>query len=162
MENIQENQPFTSKDVISVFASLALLLLVAVNSFSHAFADYKGNGAQREMAKLSLQLMSHSEDFQPGKAIDPSAELRGPASTEPQGVIDSLGLEGKIGKDPWGEPYQYRIFEKASKVYAVVIWSNGPNSTQELSEKSFLRTKSGRVFRVLRAGDDLSHIEIAN
>ena len=115
MEKIQEKQDFTSKDVLSVFASLAVLMLVGFNAFNSAFADYKGKGAHHEMVKLSRQLMSHGEDFKPGQAPEGQAELRAPASLEPQNVIESIGLEGKIGKDPWGKPYQYRIFEKASK-----------------------------------------------
>ena len=160
MENLQENQEFSSKDVVGVFLSLAVLLLVALNAFSHAFHDYRGSGAQKEMAKLSRQLMTHGEDFKPNEVQDEGPELRAPASIEPRNVIQKLGLEGKIAKDPWGEAYQYKIFEKNSKVYAVVMWSKGPNSRQELQEKHFLMSESGRVFRVLGAGDDLTHIEI--
>jgi len=165
LEKIQEKQEFTAKDVLGVFTSLVVLLAVGLVMARHASDDYKVLGAERAMVKLSRQLISHGKSIDRVKDTELASASRGLASVDPgpgKSPLESLGFEGKISQDPWGQPYHYKVFQKGSELYGVAIWSNGPNTILEVSESDILQAESGRVVRILKSGDDLSHFETLN
>lgn len=59
---------------------------------------------------------------------------RGPASAPEVKLNQLLSSEGRIGLDPWGRPYQFRILKGTDFSHTkVLVWSLGPDGFAQTS-----------------------------
>lgn len=147
-----ENQELKGTDVITVYAAVAVVALATMLLIKSAAHSMGGSEAQRQMAQISRQILSDGLS-----SLDPDLnkdKTRAPASAE------NPLKEGRIGKDPWGQPFLYHLFEVSPGSRAVAIWSFGPNGERDSSESDVLLTQNGRPIRILPRGDDIGHLEI--
>jgi hypothetical protein len=60
-----------------------------------------------------------------------------------------IRLEGRIAKDPWGNPYDYRILTSDAGGHEVVVISHGPNGRLE-TDVSDAQTRGDDIRRIVR------------
>jgi hypothetical protein len=145
-----ENQRFNTSDVLSVYGSVLCCFIAVFLLLRGPFEEFGGSEAQREMIQLSRQILSDGLS-----TLDPNVQSsRGPASKD-----EGNSAEGRIGSDPWGRPYHYRIYQFGRGYRSVVIWSLGPNGLRDTTEADVLTAQNGRPFKILSRADDLGHIE---
>lgn len=96
---------------MGLFCLLALALAILANFIQSPEKELRDK-ARRKAESLAYQLI----EIERG----PKAQSRGPASTGPR---ESLG---QIGKDPWGQPYEYHVSKQDTDLYLKVI-SRGPD-----------------------------------
>lgn len=81
---------------------------------------------------------------------EPVAQGRGLASATSESNVTEMevqSLQGEIGRDPWGSPFQYKVAGDGSKGSEVTVWSYGPNATADSTPENLV-AKQG-------SGDDL-------
>jgi hypothetical protein len=151
------NQELKTVDIISMFALIAVILAIVTVVLARNVENKDVDRAKYHSARLTQQILAS------GLSVVPSTEpKRGLASQATATNMDFLGYEGKISKDPWGHPYNYRVFQKESKLVGVAVWSSGPNGTSETVESDLrFHEESSAVFGRFR-GDDVGSIEMVN
>ncbi|MBC85845.1 MAG: hypothetical protein CL677_01600 [Bdellovibrionaceae bacterium] len=153
----KKNQVFRSGDAISVLGVLCVVCYIFVYVLANNTGDRDLESAKIDMESLSAQLMAAGMKSLPGQGIS-----RGLASVENSGnpiqwVQDwnQVGSEGKIGKDPWGEPFHYLVVkESANKAKYIVIISGGPNKLMETPVEQLVGSKSSAKLSLDYVGDD--------
>jgi hypothetical protein len=142
-----ENRGFNTSDVLGVYAALLVVGLTIFGVARSAAHSYGGSEAHRQMSQLARQIASQGFST---ILEDPDTGQRKPAS---------IGNDGRIGRDPWGSPYTYKVFEYGNGRKAIVLLSPGPNRKRDVKDTDFVLSASGQPLRVLQRGDDLSHVE---
>ena len=145
---VMENQGFRGKDVVGVYTAMLVVGLALFFLVKNTAQSMGGAEAHREMAQISRQILSD------GLA---SLDSDGKSDRSPASLED--GLSGRIGQDPWGNPYYFKVYEVGTLNRAVVLWSSGPNGNRETNESDVLLSTSGRPLRAVPRGDDLAHVE---
>lgn len=135
--------------MISVYGALTTVVVAVILLLQGTRTSFGGGEAQREMIQLARQVLSGGLS-----TLAPEDSSRTPAS---QSEVNTN--EGKIGLDPWGHPYQYRVFETTGGYRSVVIWSHGPDGASDIRAENILMSQNGSPLRVLSRADDLAHIE---
>jgi len=151
---MKENQQFTTFDSFSVLSLLGVVLLLVGSIVSNAVIDQKESHARRRADQLAVQLLVGGYD-----AIRNSLDERSPASAS----SSETRHEGRIGMDPWGSPYYFRIFSgEDGRVQSVLVYSSGPNSDCDTSEEILTKRLEDpkRPGRITLGGDDIGVIEL--
>lgn len=159
----KSNQRFTGSDAFSVVVLGLTTLGIALSILTEAFQDDTRERAQAKAESLAHQMASAklavSEEM-PDSAKIPSSN-RGPASVSKDSATQSVlsQFEGKLGLDPWGQPFHYKLLRSAeNKTLRIVVWSNGPdkipntNFPQDEAEMVSPRTK------LSFQGDDVGYV----
>jgi len=100
-----------------------------------------------QLAGGGIQVLPEKIDEKLGGGRKPSSILGRRATEE--------ALEGKIGIDPWGAPYSYRIIKSSSRGQkaVIVVWSSGPNQIKETTENAIQAMAGSKILSFV--GDDL-------
>jgi hypothetical protein len=153
---MEEKQSFTTFDSLSVLALVAGVLVLISSIVSNAFAERKEDRAKLRTEQLAVQILANGKkDLQDVKHRD--VNDRSPASVSNTAKVD-IRPEGRIGMDPWGVPYYYRVFQDTSGRNTVVVFSSGPNRRRELIEEAFTLDSIGRFMGFSLRGDDIASV----
>lgn len=148
---IKQFQQFKTLDVISVFALLGVVLAVVGHVFWSNMGDKKHAFAKKDMESLSGQLLAG------GLNSLPSAKNERSIASVPSLQIEKMGSEGKIGKDPWGEAFHYKVLHSKQKSYVVVI-SGGPDRQMQTDYTTIDIGPSGHVLGAKFLSDDVGYV----
>ena len=145
---MKENKAFGTLD--------ALILVVVLGAFLTLFKAFGlSSGPQKEVSRaefearqIGLQLLSgglRNPEFNSDFSLE-----RGPSSdgSAQNGEIFSLGREGLISRDPWGRPFNYRIFNGPDGESVALVWSRGPNGERDTTDESIVFNEQGRFIAV--------------
>ncbi len=153
--NTEEKHIFTTSDTVTVLGLMLGVGLLVFSIVTNAMNNQTTGKAQIETQRLALQILSGGYQF---KGLDKNqTEVRGLASE--RRVEPGLTPSGRIGVDPWGEPYFYRSFIDQSGQKVAVVYSSGPDLKSETSESSFVTDKDGHLVSVRFEGDDIGSIQ---
>ncbi len=138
---------------------LALGGITAVMIFCPWGLDSKENELVRAHQKAEVLAYQIVEIYKEAKADSPAenapVQSRGLASVqshvEAGGILKEFKNQGSMGMDPWGHPYQYKIFPNGTES-KLVVWSLGPNGT--LDNQVLLSNSSEAIAGPLQ-GDDI-------
>lgn len=151
----------TKKDDQTLASISFILGLVLVGAAIFLVKNFDGNSAKSKALKRA--------DVYAQKLIDKGFEVeieqdtqlgRGLAST-PGADTDSeirQALEGPLGIDPWGYPFQYLVEKQPNSLTGnMVVWSGGPdNKFETLSDEIRSSLKQGKNIRFV--GDDFGKV----
>ncbi len=79
---------------------------------------------------------------------------RGPASAMESNLNQHLKEEGRIGSDPWGRPFNFKLLKNPElQSSKVLVWSVGPDGVAQTTPEKIdsIRDKSAPTFE----GDDV-------
>ncbi|MCB0351171.1 MAG: hypothetical protein KDD38_08305, partial [Bdellovibrionales bacterium] len=125
MNKVQDKQIFTTFDSFSVLALITGALVLVGSIISNAMVDQRLGQAKSRTRQLALEIAAGGyRGLQ--KQVFAQGQERGPASSS----LD-LRPEGRIGMDPWGSPYYYKMTEGVDGELKVTVLSSGPNRIRE-------------------------------
>ena len=65
----------------------------------------------------------------------------------------------RIGKDPWGRPFQYRFVEgKSGQFEFLIVWSSGPDGKPVMDYETLGFHQVARMMGSAELGDDVGII----
>ncbi|MEZ4870785.1 MAG: type II secretion system protein GspG [Bdellovibrionales bacterium] len=153
----KQKQKVTGSEAFSILGVLCLVSYVFVYILASNGGNKKLETAKIEMESLSAQIMAAGMKSLPGQGL-----ARGlasvPSEESPVKWVQDwsqVGSEGKIGRDPWGQPFHYLVIkENAQKAKYIVIISGGPNKQLEtpVEKASLVSGKSNLMLSYV--GDD--------
>ena len=143
---------FGTTDLAIVLALWSAMAILVGGVMSELASDSDTPVAKAQSEAYAQQLATVTENQEKERS-----SLRGPASVAADLPADPSLRSGKLGRDPWGKPYSYRIVNSA-----VIVWSAGRN--QELdSEKALERLESGQPVDQFRfMGDDVGFVQVSH
>ena len=141
---------------MSVFGLLSIVLLVVFSIMFKNWGDKRQDFALRDMENLSEQLITGGLKTLPDTSGVKSD--RQPASVMDQLRIPDLGSEGKIGKDPWGNAFHYKVL-KSEKVGYVVVISGGPDGLIQTDSSEIHSGPNGHILGARFHSDDIGYVK---
>lgn len=168
---MKEFQSFRTREGIILLFLIALCLWVAGKIIFWGPREFKKTAAQRALFSLGAQLAEATpqrlqglSESSPGIpsffSKDTSKKYRFPASVSAQKVGSyGLGAAGRIGKDPWGQAYQFVVLEGLEGRQHFLVWSAGKNKKFETIPEDFLKAPLSLPLNKNLAvrGDDLGY-----
>ncbi len=124
---LKQNQGLSTFDFLVMFVSLAVVLVICIPILQKNMEGGNIDKAKQEAERLALGLI------QDGGV---SLRLASQNKTDTSRSIASVGKEitwsGNLGKDPWGQPFQYRFLKnKNGAPVQIVVWSSGPGKVNQ-------------------------------
>ena len=164
-DKMQENQEFKTSDALMAIALAIVLAATIASALQNVFADSSIDMARIQSEKIAAQILSGLKPKDETIATEVALQGRKIASVanEKLGPLDVLGPSGEISKDPWGQPYFYRIVAGAKGKKIAIVWSMGPDQRSDTPESMVSRheralTAQGIVF----GGDDLGAVILSD
>jgi hypothetical protein len=145
---MKENQTFTTFDVFTVVSLVIAVLAVAGAVLASVALDSSETQARLGAEKIANQIMIGGIE-----GYNPDEPGRVPASMSTEQRFKLLGNSGNLSRDPWGQPYSYRIGTDINGHKVAVVWSNGPNKKQDSPDLKV--DEKGNFVRFDFVGDDL-------
>lgn len=144
---------FGTTDLAIVLALWSAMAVLVGGVMSELASD-----SETPMAKAQSEAYAHQLASAAGESGEKDGlSLRGPASVASNLPADPALRSGKLGRDPWGKPYSYRIVNSA-----VIVWSAGRNQEPD-SEKALERLESGQPVNEFRfMGDDVGFVQVSH
>lgn len=140
VEKIPINQQFRTTDFFAVLGSL-LVILSVIGPILRNHVESEAIITAAQDSHLHAQSLRE-------KLVE---SKRAPASS-----IDKVQLEGVVGRDPWGEPYSYKVLRNVyGQPTHVLVWSKGPNLVSDTNERVLVRGLDQSSSEVSFDGDDL-------
>lgn len=135
---------FGTADLAIVLGLWSAMAVLVGGVLSELMSDTDTPMAKAQSEAYAQQLAAAGSEQQSDRP------LRGPASLP----ADKSLRSGKLGRDPWGKPYNYRIVNSA-----VVVWSSGRNQEVD-SEPAIERLEAGQSLQDFRfMGDDVGFVQ---
>ncbi|MBN8539038.1 MAG: hypothetical protein J0L82_01525 [Deltaproteobacteria bacterium] len=142
---------FGTTDLAIVLALWSAMAVLVGGVMSELASDSETPMAKAQSEAYAQQLASASS------VKSDESPVRGPASVAASLPADLALRSGKLGRDPWGKPYSYRIVHSA-----VIVWSAGRNQEPD-SEKALERLESGQPVNEFRfMGDDVGFVQVSH
>ena len=144
--------------VVSLF-SLAVWVFISIilnnvedKGIVHATLDAESISAQ--ILVSGLKYLPHNYK---GQMRLPSSEGESVQDVEKRVI---LGYEGKLGKDPWGQSYNYKVIMKDenSSSGLIAVWSSGTNQSDDTKTKDLKYIANAYFLKQFFRGDDIGHI----
>lgn len=135
------NQDFRSTGILSLILLLGVCAVAASPLWSSKSKEEK-EITLRRAESLAYQII----EIQKGENSD-RPESRGPAS-----VAEAAPAEGRMGLDPWGQPYQFQVVNHGSG-HRVFVVSLGPDHQLQTNLSSL--DSSREASSVKFEGDDV-------
>lgn len=146
----QKNQQFRTVD----FLAFVVLIATVGSSIGAVIAEtFQDDSLPR--AKAMAESFARQLEYQRLAAI--STQMR--SAREPASEIPQIHMltDGEIGRDPWGNPYHYRVLEpNGDEAHKIFVWSSGPNGRSESNDK--IVKGFGGESQSPFGGDDLGYI----
>ena len=158
-KKIKKKQIVRGSDAFSVLGVLCLVCYVFVYILANNTGDKELEAAKLNMESLSAQIMAAGMKSLPSQGIGRGiASLEGSSGENPVKWVhdwDQVGVEGKIGKDPWGQPFHYLVVKEDEKTAKyIVIISSGPNGELETPVEALDLLNASAGLRLSYVGDD--------
>lgn len=145
VEELKDDQTLAS---VSFILGLILVgVAVYVLNTMEKSSDHVQALARAEKYAQQLIEGGFQSDYQELMNMEPSTS-RSLASTEQPQI-----LEGGIGLDPWGYPFQYYVHKSGSTDGEIVVWSGGPDNTFQTDMKK-IKELMGNKKKAKFVGDD--------
>ncbi len=145
---------FGTTDLAIVLALWSAMAVLVGGVLSELASDTETPMAKAQSEAYAHQLASTPGESTGGEESKAYGPVRGPASVLPG---DQSLRTGKLGRDPWGKPYNYRIVKSA-----VIVWSAGRNQEPD-SEQALNRLESGHPVQDFRfMGDDVGFVQVSH
>lgn len=155
MNNTEEKHIFTTFDTVSVLGLVVGVGLLVFSIVTNAMNSQTTVKAQIETQRFALQILSGSYH---GNAIGTNkTAVRTPASATNN--ANGLAPAGRIGIDPWGEPYYYRNYVDQKGMKVAIVYSSGPDQKAQTNDSNFVTDTEGRLVTVQFGGDDIGTIQ---
>lgn len=150
----------TKKDDQTLASISFILGLVLVGAAIFLVKNFDGNSAKAKAMKRAEVYAQKLIDKGFEVEIDEISTGRTLASTptaEEDGSLRQV-LEGPMGIDPWGYPFQYLVEKQPNSLTGqMVVWSGGPdNKFETLTDEVRRALKQGKGIRF--AGDDFGKV----
>lgn len=131
----KEKQQFRSSGLLSLLGLIVLSLTIIATPWNRHIEDSKTQIALQKAEVVGYQVVQvYREAIKVSLSSDKESG-RQPASAHPMELVENLRNTGTVGKDPWGQPYRYRILPpKNSNALKILVWSTGPNKKVESVE----------------------------
>lgn len=141
---------FGTTDLAIVMGLWSAMAIVLGGVISELTSDTETPLARAQSEAYALQLReSVAEEERSLADAAASSGGRGPAS-----AMRAAEQEGALGKDPWGQPYLYRVTRMG-----VIVWSGGRNGKSE-SESEIQRLISNHAVDDFHfQGDDVGFLK---
>lgn len=150
-ENTKVEELKDDQTLASVSFILGLILVgvaVFVLNTMEKSSDHVQALARAEKYAQQLIESGFQSDYQELMDLAPSANRTLASADQPQ------ILEGGIGLDPWGYPFQYYVSKKETGAEGeIVVWSGGPDNTFQTEIKK-VRDLMSKNKKVRFSGDD--------
>ncbi len=147
------NQELKSFGVLTVLGLIGFSAMVIAAPWKH-FETSSENHLMRQRAEIigyQVAQIRHDKAEKVKTGTDLQNSRRLPSSITLKS--EELGRVGKMGTDPWDQPYHYRILSpENAKTIEVLVWSTGPNQrsdSSDLDDESMLPSKKPKY-----GGDD--------
>ncbi len=146
----QNKQVFTTFDSFTVLSLVVGVIVLVGSIVSNAMVDQKLKFAKERSGQLAAQILAGGYRGLESQALAEYSN-RSPASKD----LD-LSPEGRIGMDPWGSSYYYKLSEISDGRVQVIVLSSGPNRIRESFENQSEDDgrASGQGLRL--GGDDIA------
>ncbi len=155
---------YKTADSLSVFGTIILVAAVVVGAFQGIFVDQDVQQAIRDAESLGNQIIAGGLKNLPSDMSSQSraiASISGNKSLSQMTKWGVMRLEGTIGVDPWGQKFHYKIIPDLEKnKVAFMVWSNGPNKTEETSKKDAVANLPKKNGKLSLHGDDIGNVQI--
>jgi hypothetical protein len=141
------NRRFGTTDLAIVMGLWSAMAVLLGGVLSELASDVETPLAKAQSEAYALQL---AEKLKAEPQTDPTNGGRAPASA----IGDPALRSGSLGKDPWGQAYQYKIVPAG-----VVVWSVGKNSSND-SVEAISALDGGQPVRDFHFnGDDVGFVK---
>ncbi len=147
---MEEKQGFTTFDTFSVVGLVVGVGMLVFSIVSSAMTSQNSVKAQVETQRLALQILGGGLQYSSAN----STSMRGPAN-----ISDGLDGKGRLGLDPWGKPYYFRVYSDSNGKKAVVVYSSGPDEKLETDEAKFTVSADGQLLNAVFLGDDIGTVQ---
>lgn len=153
----KEIQTFKTSEAVSVLVQFSVVVAIIIGIIYNNSSESHEDSARKSMNSLTSQLLAGGIKMAPNNAQ--SLDGRQPAS-----VLDRLnfaemgGPEGRIGRDPWGHSYHYKVV-KSDKVGFVVLISGGPDGEIQTDYTQIQTGPNGHLLGAKFASDDIGTIK---
>ncbi|MGZ3746828.1 MAG: hypothetical protein ACXWRE_05660 [Pseudobdellovibrionaceae bacterium] len=146
----EEKHKFSYIHLIFISSFAGFLGFMTVPNWTRQRTEDLIISAKRQAEVLGYQIFEIYQEERPNSLGSEILNLRSPASMGTTGGSSfSFHEMGRIGKDPWNQPYRYKILNTAAEGHLKVqIWSAGPNKVFETKDLPGVATDS-------YAGDDV-------
>jgi hypothetical protein len=162
---MQENQEFKTSDALMAIALAIVLAATIASALQTVFADSSVDMARIQSEKIAAQILTGMTVASEDIAGETMARGRMIASVtnEKLGPLDLLGPSGEISKDPWGQPYFYRILSGAKGKKIAIVWSMGPDQRSDTPESMVSRHERALTAQnIVFGGDDLGSVILSD
>ncbi len=155
MRNNNRNEAMSTRRFGTTDLAIVLALWSAMAVLVGGVMSELASDSETPMAKAQSEAYANQLASAAPEKSGPTA--RGPASVASNLPADPALRSGKLGRDPWGKPYSYRIVNSA-----VIVWSAGRNQEAD-SEKALERLESGQPIHEFRfMGDDVGFVQVSH
>ena len=153
-----KKQGFTTFDTVMVLALGFTALGISASIMSESLRDDRMDRARFGAETLAHQIASGGLALGEPDAKNESPTQRGPApvsQSEP-----GLGLyDGTLGKDPWGQPYHYKLIRGSDgRAARIFVWSDGADQKANTRLEDNDIALSGPIEKVEFSGDDVGFV----
>jgi len=149
---MEEKQGFTTFDTFSVVGLVVGVGMLVFSIVSSAMTSQNAVKAEVESQRIALQILGGGLQYSSSSA-EPQA-VRGPAN-----LSDGLEVKGRMGIDPWGEPYYYRVYSDVNGKKSVVVFSAGPDQKPDTNDNNFIVNSDGALVSAIFIGDDIGTVQ---
>ncbi len=154
---LEENQSFKTSDALVSLALLGAVTFILGAILLNNIGDGARDFALRDMESLSSQLLAGGLKSLP--EAGPLVRQRGLASITTGGLgLAATGGEGRIGKDPWGAAFHYKVLT-GQKVGYIVVISGGPDGSIQTDYMAIKSGPNGHLLGAKFAADDVGYIK---
>jgi Type II secretion system (T2SS), protein G len=150
---MEEKQTFTTFDTFSVVGLIVGVGMLVFSIVSNAMTSQNSVKAQIETQRLALEIIGGGLQYT--NANGDSQSARGPANI----VGGNLEGKGRLGLDPWGQPYYFRVFNDNNGKKTVVVYSSGPDQMPDTDETKFTINAEGQLTNARFLGDDIGTVQ---
>lgn len=163
---MKEIQRFTGYDLFTFVLLLSAVVAVVGSILFNQSMDRDRLRARHKAEGMAHQLLDGGVKFIQVRRTKNRLERtqRGPASSghQPSHIANNpFGIQGEIGKDPWGNPYRYRFVEnEQGQLVSVVVWSDGPNRSSDTDPHRLIQRLAKDALKspqTLFEQDDIGH-----
>lgn len=162
---MQENHEFKTSDALMAIALAIVLAATLASALQTVFADSSIDMARIQSEKIAAQILSGITPESEVIATLGASQGRKIASVanEKIGPLDILGPSGEISKDPWGQPYFYRVIAGAKGKKIAIVWSMGPDQRSDTPESMVSRHERALTTQnIVFGGDDLGSVVLSD
>jgi len=150
-----KNQQLSTIDLLVLFLLFGTVTSAFGAILAESFQDNRLSRARSTAEALALQILAQNKTHQTLGVGE-----RGPASVDEAGTPNLL-VSGEIGRDPWGQPFHYRVQPIGVHGHRrrVFVWSDGPNKRSDSDAVLNLATDSPLPSPLNYLGDDIGSIQ---